>query len=64
MALLPILLILSRVVGKGVDKQTALSFYGMLELVIALLGIIAAVLFSYFTKSKGERLDQGEEYTN
>ena len=52
MAPLPILLLLGRVVGKGVDARTAHSFYGMLELFIVLLGIFAAVLFSYFTRPK------------
>jgi hypothetical protein len=50
MAPLPILIFLGRVVGQGVDEQTALSFYGMLELIIVLLGILGAALFSYLTR--------------
>ena len=64
MAPLPILLLLGRVVGKGVDERTAISFYGMLELVIVLLCIFAAVLFSYFTRPKDEWIDQGEGDVN
>lgn len=60
MAPLPILILLGRVVGQGVDEQTALSFFGILELVIVLFGILAAVLFSYFSMAKNKKIDQGE----
>jgi hypothetical protein len=61
MAPLPILILLGRVVGQGVDEQTALSFYGIMELVIVLLGIFGAGLFSYLTRPKDEEIIQGED---
>ncbi len=64
MAPLPILLLLGRIVGKGVNERTALSFYGILELVIVLLGIFVAVLFSFFTRPKDERIEQEDEIVN
>jgi hypothetical protein len=54
MAPLPILILLGRVIGQGIDAQTALSFYGMLELIVVLLGILGAALFVYLTRQKKE----------
>jgi hypothetical protein len=50
MAPLPILILLGRVVGQGVDQDTAMSFYGIMELVIVLAGILGAALFAYLTR--------------
>ena len=58
---LPILILLGRVISQGVDEQTALSFYGIMESVIVLLGILGSVLFSYLTRPKDEEIDQGED---
>lgn len=61
MAPLPILVLLGRVVGQGIDQRTALSFYGMMELVIVLLGILGAALFAYLTRPKKiENVSEGE----
>lgn len=51
---LPILILLGRVVGLGIDESTALSFFGMLELVIVLIGILSAALFAYLTRPKNQ----------
>jgi hypothetical protein len=48
------ILLLGRVVGRGIDQPTALSFYGMLELVFILLGILGAALFAYLIHPKKE----------
>ena len=56
-----ILFLLGRVISQGVDRQTALSFYGFMESVIVLLGILGAVLFSYLTRPKDEEINQGED---
>lgn len=61
MAPLPILVLLGRVVGQGIDAQTALSFYGMLELILVLLGILGAALFVYLTRQKNKEFDINEE---
>ena len=61
MAPLPILILLGRVVSQGVNEQTALSFYGIIEMVIVLLGILGGALFSYLTRLKDEVIDQGED---
>jgi hypothetical protein len=58
MAPLPILIILGSEIGQGVNVRTALSFFGMMELIIVLLGILAAALFSYFTRPKIGENDQ------
>lgn len=61
---LPILIFLGRVVGQGVDQSTARSFFGMLELVISLIGILGAALFAYLTRPKlkdAERQERGGE---
>jgi hypothetical protein len=50
MAPLPILILLGRVAGQGVDQDTAMSFYGIMELVIVLAGILGAALFAYLTR--------------
>ena len=49
---LPILILLGQIVGQGVDQEAALSFYGIMELVIVLFGILCAAVFSYFTRSR------------
>lgn len=58
---LPILILLGRVVGQGVDEQTGLSFFGIMELVIVLLGILGAALFAYLTRPKNLAADQEEQ---
>ena len=58
MAPFPILLLLGRVVGRGVDDQAALSFFGIMEFVIVITGILGAALFSYLTRPKDEGSDQ------
>jgi hypothetical protein len=63
MAPLPILLLLGREVGQGVDDQTALSFYGILELIIVILGILGAALFAYLTRPKGVDSDGDKQKT-
>jgi hypothetical protein len=50
MAPLPILILLGVSVSTGIDQETARSFFGILELVVALLGILGAVLFAYLTR--------------
>lgn len=60
MAPLPILLLLGRVVGQGVDQQTAQSFFGILELVIVILGIAGAALFAYLTRPSAD--ESGDEH--
>ncbi|MGW8144953.1 MAG: hypothetical protein ACWGN2_11195 [Anaerolineales bacterium] len=57
---LPILMLLGRVVGQGIDENTALSFYGMLELVLVVLGILGAVLFAYLTRPTMREADSQE----
>ena len=49
---LPILILLGQIVGQGVDQEAALSFYGIMELIIVMLGILGAAVFSYFTRSR------------
>ena len=44
------LFLLGRIVGRGVQGNTALSFYGIMELVIVLAGILGAALFAYLTR--------------
>jgi len=60
MAPLPILILLGQVVGHGVDQDAALSFYGMMELIIVLFGIFGAALFSYLTRPETDEDNQGE----
>jgi hypothetical protein len=60
MAPLPVLILLGQVVGQGVDQDTALSFYGMMELIIVLFGIFGAVLFSYLTRPDADEDNQRE----
>jgi peptidoglycan/LPS O-acetylase OafA/YrhL len=50
MAPLPILILLGVSVSEGVDRETAQSFFGILELIVAMLGILAAALFAYLTR--------------
>ena len=63
MAPLPVLILLGRVVGRGVDDQAALSFFGIMELVIVIMGILSAALFSYLTRPKDIAADQEERLT-
>lgn len=49
---LPILLLFGREFGEGVSDQTALSFYGIMEVIIVLLGILGAALFAFLTRPK------------
>lgn len=60
MAPLPILILLGRVVGRGVEDQAVLSFFGIMELVIVIIGILCAALFSYLTRPKYESAEQEE----
>ena len=64
MAPLPILVLLGRVIGQGIDAQTALSFYGIMELILVLLGILGAALFVYLTRWKNEEIQTDEESDN
>lgn len=50
LAPLPILILLGVSVSAGVDQETARSFFGILELVITLIGILGAALFAYLTR--------------
>ena len=61
MAPLPILILIGRVVGQGIDENTALSFFGMLELVIVLLGILGAALIVYLTRPNNKKVEIHEE---
>ena len=47
---LPILILLGRSVSQGIDRDKAISFYGIMEVVIVILGILGAVLFAYLTR--------------
>jgi hypothetical protein len=64
MAPMPVLIILGRQVGQGVDDQTASSFFGMMELVIVLLGLLGAVLFAYLTRPKIPEKDLDKDMEN
>jgi hypothetical protein len=61
MAPLPILILLGMQVGQSVDDQTASSFFGMMELIIVLLGMLGAVLFAYLTRPKNVEIDPRNE---
>lgn len=52
MAPFPILFLLGRVAGRGVEDNTAFSFYGIMEIVVVILGILGAALFAYLTRPK------------
>ena len=54
MAPLPILILLGGAVRQGIDLDTALSFYGIMELIIIVLGILGAALFAYLTRPSNE----------
>lgn len=56
MAPLPVLLHFGREFGEGVDDQTALLFYGIMDVIIVVLGILGATLFASLTRQKVERL--------
>ncbi len=53
---LPILILLGLSVDQGVDRDAAMSFYGIMELVITMLGILGAVLVAYLSR---EKTDEG-----
>ena len=55
MAPLPVLLFLGRIIGQGIDQDTAFSFYGILELIIVLFAILVAALIAYFMRYKGNQ---------
>jgi len=61
MAPLPILILLGQVVGQGVDQDAALSFYGIMELIIVLLGIFGAIFFSYLTRPQDDENYEGQQ---
>ena len=50
MAPLPILILLGVSVSGGVERETARSFFGILELVVTVLGILGAAFFAYVTR--------------
>jgi hypothetical protein len=60
MAPLPILILLGRSISQGIDRDTALSFYGILELGMVLLGILGAVVFAYLTRQSINEQDELE----
>jgi len=64
MAPFPILILLGGEAAQGVDEQTAQSFYGMMELIIVMFGILGASLFSYLTRPKSEYVEPDEELTS
>lgn len=57
---LPILILLGHSISQGIDRDTALSFYGILEAVIVLMGIMGAVLFAYLTRPFVDEQDELE----
>ncbi|UCD98802.1 MAG: hypothetical protein JSV42_17960 [Chloroflexota bacterium] len=57
---LPLLILIGREIGQGVDPNTARSFYGFLEVIIVLLGILGAAAFAYFTRPKDMMADNDE----
>ena len=57
---LPILILLGRSVTQGIDRDTALTFFGILELVIVFMGILGAVLFAYLTRPSVDEQDELE----
>ena len=59
---LPILILLGKVISRGVDQQTALSFCGITKLIVALLGILGAEVYSYLIGPKDKEIDQGKDY--
>lgn len=61
MAPLPILILLGQVAGQGVDQEAAQSFYGIMELVLVLLGILGAAVFSFFTRLRVTSDQEDEE---
>lgn len=56
MAPFPILFLMGRVVGRGVQGNTALTFYGIMELIIVVLGILSAFLFTYLTRPNCDKI--------
>ncbi len=57
---LPILILLGRVVGRGVEDQSVRSFFGIMELIIVIIGVLCAALFSYLTRPKVGAGDQAD----
>ena len=60
MAPFPMLILLGRVVGQGVGERTALSSYGIMELIIVIIGVLSAALFAYLTRLKNGDLTEIE----
>ena len=60
MAPLPTLILLGGSVSQGIDQDTALSFYGIMELIIVVLGILGAALFAYLTRPPSEEQGPSE----
>jgi hypothetical protein len=61
MAPLPLLILLGRNVRQGVEIETAMSFFGIMELIIVIICILGAVLFAYLTRP---RHSEPERYNN
>lgn len=59
MAPLPILIYIGVVVSEGVDNETAMSFYGFMEVIIIVIGILGAAVFAYLTRPKSNDVDRG-----
>lgn len=61
---LPVLILLGRGVGQGVSRETAMSFFGIMELVIVLVGTLGAVLFAFITRPKHRESGRNDEHPN
>jgi protein-S-isoprenylcysteine O-methyltransferase Ste14 len=61
---LPVLILLGRGVGQGVSSETATSFFGIMEVVIVLIGTLGAVLFAFVTRPKQRESEKNEEGAN
>jgi hypothetical protein len=49
---LPILILLGRTVNQGVDQEVATSFFGIMEVVITLVGLVGAIFVAYLSRAK------------
>jgi hypothetical protein len=49
---LPILILLGQVVNQGVDREVAMPFYGIMEVVITLVGLLGAIFVAYLSRTK------------
>jgi hypothetical protein len=58
---LPILILLGQVVNQGVDQEVAMSFFGIMEVVITLAGLLAAILVAYLSRAKTNHQDLDAE---